>query len=54
MATPFKLDQDELARSALELRNATPEFRKKVMGYYEQEIIDQELDQGLAVCAGQT
>ena len=44
MATPFKLDHDELARCALELRNAMLEFRNKVMGYYEQEIIDQELD----------
>ena len=44
MATPFKLDHDDLARCALELRNAMLEFRNKVMGYYEQEIIDQELD----------
>ena len=44
MATPFKLDHDELARCALELRNAMLEFRNKVMGYYEQEIVDQELD----------
>lgn len=44
MATPFKLDHDELARCAVELRNAMLEFRKKVLGYYEQEIIDQELE----------
>ena len=44
MATPFKLDHDELARCALELRKAMLEFREKVIGYYEQEIIDQELD----------
>ena len=44
MAIPFKLNHDELARCALELRNAMIEFRKKVMGYYEQEVIDQELD----------
>lgn len=44
MATPFKLDHDELARCAFELRKAMLEFREKVIGYYEQEIIDQELD----------
>ena len=44
MTTPFKLDHDELARCAMELRSAMLEFRKKVMGYYEQEIIDQELE----------
>lgn len=44
MATPFKLDHDELARCALEFRKAMLEFREKVIGYYEQEIIDQELD----------
>ena len=44
MATSFKLDHDELARCAIELRSAMLEFRKKVMGYYEQEIIDQELE----------
>lgn len=44
MATPFKLDHDALARCAAELRDAMVEFRKKVVGYYEQEIIDQELE----------
>jgi hypothetical protein len=44
MTTPFKLDHEELARCALELREAMLEFRKTVLGYYEQEIIDQELD----------
>lgn len=44
MATPFKLDHDELARCASELRKAMLEVREKVLGYHEQEIIDQELD----------
>jgi hypothetical protein len=44
MATPFKLDHDELARCALELREAMLEFRKKVIGFDEQRMIDHELD----------
>ena len=44
MATPFKLDHDELARCAQEFRDAMLEFRKKVIGFYEQEIIDGELE----------
>ncbi len=43
MATTFKLNRDELARCALEFRNALITFREKVIGHYEQEIIDQEL-----------
>ncbi|QPF73476.1 hypothetical protein G8A07_11470 [Roseateles sp. DAIF2] len=44
MATPFKLDHDELARVALELRNAMIKFSESVSGSYEQEVADSELD----------
>ncbi len=45
MATPFKLDHDELARCALELRNAMQLYKSKYHDSpYVQRIIDQELD----------
>ena len=45
MATPFKLDHDELARCALELRNAMLSYKDEYRdSAYLQRIIDQELD----------
>lgn len=44
MGTPFRLDQDELSNCAKELRGAMLDLRGKVIGSYEQRIIDQELD----------
>lgn len=43
MTTPFKLDHDELARSALELRDAMRNSKHREIPYFK-EIIDQELD----------
>ncbi len=44
MAIPFKLDHDGLAQCAQELRAAMLAYREDVIGYYEQEVIDQELE----------
>jgi hypothetical protein len=43
MATPFKLDHEELARCALELRDAMNNSQHREIPYF-REIIDQELD----------
>ncbi|MGV0982933.1 MAG: hypothetical protein ACOYB2_00175 [Limnohabitans sp.] len=45
MTTPFKLDHDELARCALELRNTMLSYKDEYRdSTYLQRIIDQELD----------
>lgn len=43
MATPFKLDHDELARCALELRNAMKNSQHRKIPYFEK-FIDAQLE----------